>query len=260
MTHNPDYFCNYENLHMERSPSGVLTLRFHSNGGPITFTGTTHHDLPRAFAEIGDDRANKVLVITGTGGSFMDSIDGQSLGEIFKPAEWDKIYWDGRRGLQRLLELEMPIIAAVNGPVSVHSEYALLADIVIASEDATFMDKPHWGFNLVPADGLHVIYEELLGINRARYFALTQQQFNATDAARLGMVSEVVAKDKVYPRALELAEQLASRPQLLLRYTTLALRQRLLARLNEGTALGMALEGLTAADLAYHSRSLKGGS
>ena len=66
MTHNPDYFCKYENLHMERTPSGVLTLRFHTNGGPITFTGTTHHDLPRALAEIGDDRANKVLVIIST--------------------------------------------------------------------------------------------------------------------------------------------------------------------------------------------------
>ena len=74
------------------------------------------------------------------------------------------------------------------------------------------------------------------------------------------MVSEVVARDKVYPRAIELAEQLATRPQLLLRYTTLALRQRLVARLNEGTALGMALEGLTAADLAYQSRSLNSGS
>jgi enoyl-CoA hydratase/carnithine racemase len=260
MTQNTDYFYKYENLHMERTPSGVLTLRFHTNGGPITFTGTTHHDLPRALAEIGDDRANKVLVITGTGASFMDSIDGDSLGEIFKPAEWDKIYWEGRRVLQRLLELEMPIIAAVNGPTSVHSEYALLADIVVASEDATFMDKPHWGFNLVPADGLHVIYEELLGINRARYFALTQQMFTATDAARLGMVSEVVVKDKVYPRAIELAEQLATRPQLLLRYTTVALRQRLLARLNEGTALGMALEGLTAADLAYQGPSLNTGN
>ncbi len=116
------------------------------------------------------------------------------------------------------------------------------------------MDKPHLGFNIVPGDGVQVIYEELLGVNRARYFALTQQQFTAQDAERLGMVSEVVPKDEVYPRAMELAEQLATRPQLLLRYTTIALRQRLLARLNEGTALGMALEGLTAADLAYQGR------
>jgi len=46
---------------------------------------------------------------------------------------------------------------------------------------------------------------------------------------------------------------IAEKPQLLLRYTTLALRQRLLRRLNEGTQLGMALEGLTAADLAYQA-------
>jgi enoyl-CoA hydratase/carnithine racemase len=249
----PEYFTKYENLHLERTPTGVLTLRFHTDDGPITFTGTTHHDLPKALAEIGDDRANKVLVLTGTGDSFMDDIDGDSLGEIFKPAQWDKIYWEGRRVLQRLLELETPIVAAVNGPASVHSEYPLLADIVVASEDATFMDKPHLGFNIVPGDGIHVVYEELLGVNRARYFALTQQQLTAQDSERLGLVNEIVAKDKVYPRALELAEQLATRPQLFLRYTTIALRQRLLARLNEGTALGMALEGLTAADLAYQA-------
>ena len=251
MSNQPDYFTKYTNLHMERTASGVLTLRFHTDGGPITFTGTTHHDLPKALAEIGDDRANKVLVITGTGDTFMDTIDGDSLGEIFKPAEWDKIYGEGRRVLQRLLELETPLLAAVNGPASVHSEYALLADIVIASEDATFMDKPHLGFNIVPGDGVHVIYEELLGVNRARYFALTQQQLTAKDAEHLGMVNEVVAKENAYPRALELAEQLATRPQLFLRYTTIALRQRLLTRLREGITLGMALEGLTAADLAY---------
>lgn len=249
----PDYFTKYQNLHMERTPTGVLTLRFHTDGGPITFTGTTHHDLPKAMAEIGDDRDNKVLIITGTGETFMDAIDGDSLGEIFKPAEWDKVYWEGRRVLQRLLELETPILAAVNGPATVHSEYALLADIVIASEDATFLDKPHLGFNIVPGDGIHVIYEELLGINRARYFALTQQQLSAQDAEELGLVSEVVAKDQVYDRTMELAEQLATRPQLFLRYTTIALRQRLVTRLNEGTALGMALEGLTAADLVYQS-------
>jgi enoyl-CoA hydratase/carnithine racemase len=110
---------------MQRTSSGVLTLRFHTNEGPITFTRTTHRELPKALAEIGDDRENKVLVITGTGETFIDAIDGDSLGPIYKPAEWDKIYWEGRRVLQRLLELETPIVAAVNGPATVHSEYAL---------------------------------------------------------------------------------------------------------------------------------------
>jgi enoyl-CoA hydratase/carnithine racemase len=251
MSDQPDYFTKYSNLHLERTPSGVLSLRFHTNGGPITFTGTTHHEFPKALVEIGDDRANKVLIITGTGNTFMDEIDGASLGELFKPAEYDKIYWEGRHVLRRLLELEMPIVAAVNGPASVHSEYALLADIVLASEDAVFMDKPHLSFNIVPGDGIQVIYEELLGINRARYFALTQQQLGAKEGLDLGLVNEVLPKTDLYARALELAELLARRPQLFLRYTTIALRQRLLGRLNEGLRLGMALEGLTAADLAY---------
>ncbi|MGD9890422.1 MAG: hypothetical protein AB7U18_03910 [Dehalococcoidia bacterium] len=56
-------------------------------GGPVAFTGATHRDLPKALAEIGDDRTNMVLVITGTGDAFMDAIDGDSLGQIFKPAE-----------------------------------------------------------------------------------------------------------------------------------------------------------------------------
>ena len=251
----PSYFTRYENLAMERTDSGILTVRFHTDGGPIVFTGQAHHDLPRALAEIGDDRDNKVVILTGTGDVFMDEIDGDSLGEIFKPGEWDKAYWEGRRVMQRLLEIEAPLIAAVNGPATVHSEYVLLADITVASEDAVFADKPHIGFGIVPGDGIHVIYEELLGINRARYFALTQQRIEAREAETLGLVNEVVPKDAVYDRARAIAGQLAEKPQLFLRYTTLALRQRLLRRLNEGTQLGMALEGLTAADLAYQAPS-----
>ena len=251
----PTYFNKYENLAIDRTESGILTVRLHTNGGPIVFTGQTHRDLPRAFAQIGEDRDNKVVILTGTGDVFMDEIDGASLGEIFKPGEWDKIYWEGRRGLQRLLEIEAPIIAAINGPAHVHSEYVLLADITVASEDASFADKPHDAFGIVPGDGIHVIYEELLGVNRARYFALTQQVLGGQEALALGLVNEIVPKSEVYDRALEIAEQLAGKPQLFLRYTTLALRQRLLQRLNDGTQLGMALEGLTAADIAYQPQT-----
>src|SRR5258708_38448037 len=104
----------------------------------------------------------------------IEVIDGDSLGSINKPAEWYKIYWEGRRVLQRLLELETPIVAAVNGPATVHSEYRLLADIVVGSEGAIFMAKPHLGFNIGPGDGIQVSSEALLCVNPARYFALNQ--------------------------------------------------------------------------------------
>ena len=251
MTNTPDYFNRYENLALTRSDSGVLTLRFHTNGGPATFTGTTHSDLPRLLEEIAFDRDNKVLVITGTGDRFMTEIDGASLGDLTKPMASDVTYLEGRRIAQRLADLEMPIIAAVNGPASVHSEYVLIADIVIASETAEFSDFTHLTFGINPGDGLQVVWEETIGLNRARYYALTHGTFTAAQAKEWGAVAEVLPQDRVLTRVQELAESLAAKPQLLTRYAAITLRQRISRRMAEGTALGMALESLTAANLAY---------
>jgi enoyl-CoA hydratase/carnithine racemase len=248
---DPAYFAAFENLAFTRTATGVLTLRFNTQGRPATFTGQVHSDLPRALYEIGQDRANKVLIVTGTGDRFMTEIDGQSLDDPTKPTAWDKTTAEGRRIMQRLVDLEMPIIAAVNGPASVHSEYALLADIVIAADTTVFSDFPHLNFGLVPGDGIFIAWEEAIGLNRARYLTLTQGSFTAQQAERWGAVAEVLPLDQVLPRALELAETLAARPQLLTRYMALTIRQRLSRRMAEGYLMGSALEGLTGADLAY---------
>jgi enoyl-CoA hydratase/carnithine racemase len=251
MNDTEGYFDRYENFALSRSASGVLTVRFHSDGKEHTFTGTTHHDFPRLIEEIAYDRDNKVLVLTGTGETFIDSIDGASLGDLTKPWTADVLYLEGRRGIQRLVDLEIPIIAAVNGPVSVHSEYALLADVVIASETAVFSDAPHLGFGIAPGDGLFVVWEEVLGLNRARFLEITGGSFSAPEALAWGAVAEVVPQQSVLTRAQELAEQIAALPQLTSRYIAVIFRQRISRRLAEGMALGMALESLTAANLAY---------
>ncbi|WP_329138881.1 enoyl-CoA hydratase/isomerase family protein [Streptomyces sp. NBC_01476] len=251
MNTQPAYFTAFENLAMERTPSGVLTVRFHTGDGPATFTGRLHTDFPRALYEIGEDRGNRVLVLTGTGDRFMTDIDGASLGDITRPAEWDRTISEGRRVMQRLADLEMPIVAAVNGPATIHSEYALISDIVIVSDTTVFSDFPHLTFGIVPGDGIHIVWEEALGLNRARYLTMTHGSFTAEQAERWGAVAEVVAQDKVLLRARELAETLAAKPQLLTRYLAVTLRQRISRRIAEGTQLGMALEGLTAADLAH---------
>jgi enoyl-CoA hydratase/carnithine racemase len=249
----PTYFTAYDNIALTRSAGGVLTLAFHTDGGPVVFTGRLHEDFPRLLAQIGDDRDNRVLVITGTGDRFMTDIDGESLGDITKPATWDKTYSEGRKVLQRLADLEMPIVAAVNGPASVHSEYVLLGDIVVAADTTVFSDMPHLSFGIVPGDGIQVVWEEVLGSSRSRHLTLTQGSFTAQQAAQWGAVAEVHPLGDVLPRAQELAEQLAARPALLTRYLAVALRQRISRRMAEGVALGMALEGLTAADLAHQS-------
>jgi enoyl-CoA hydratase/carnithine racemase len=254
MNESPAYFDRYKNFMIDRSASGVLTVRFHTDGKEHTFTGTTHHDFPRLVEDIAYDRDNKVLVLTGTGTTFIDNIDGASLGDLTKPWSADVLYLEGRRGVQRLVDLEIPIVAAVNGPVSVHSEYALLADLVIASESAVFSDVPHLAFGIAPGDGLFVVWEEVLGLNRARFLELTGGSFTAQDALDWGAVGEVVPQQQVLSRAQELAEQMTARPQLTNRYMAVIFRQRVSRRLTEGMALGMALESLTAANLAYASQ------
>jgi enoyl-CoA hydratase/carnithine racemase len=248
---DPGYFTQYKNFALSRSASGVLTLRFHTHGGPHTFHGTTHHDLPRLLEDIAFDSANRVLVITGTGDSFISGIDGPSLGDLTKPMGFDVMYTEGRRGVQRLVDLEIPIIAAVNGSAPVHSEDALLADVVIASDTAVFSDMPHLAFGIAPGDGLVVVWEEVLGLNRARHLAITQGSLNARQALEWGAVAEVAPLDQVLPRAQELAEQLTDRPQLTNKYIAVIFRQRISRRLAEGMLAGMALEGVTAANLAY---------
>jgi enoyl-CoA hydratase/carnithine racemase len=248
---DPEYFTRYKNFALSRSASGVLTLRFHTDGGPHTFDGTTHHDLPRLLEDIAFDLGNRVLVLTGTGYSFIPGIDGPSLGDLTKPMGFDVMYKEGRRGVQRLVDLEIPIIEAVNGPAPVHSEYALLADVVIASDTTVFSDMPHLAFGIAPGDGMFVVWEEVLGLNRARHLVITQGSFTAHQALEWGAVAEVVPLAQVLPRAQELAEQMTQLPHLTNKYMAVVLRQRISRRLAEGMLAGMALESVTAANLAY---------
>jgi len=241
----------YPDFALHRSDTGVLTVRLHADGGPAVLSERNHRDFPRLLRDIAEDRDNRVLVITGTGDRFMTEMRMVGERQSHQPAQWDEIYWEGRQVLRTYADLPMPVVAAINGPATIHSEWVLLADITIAADTAAFQDSSHLSGGVVPGDGVHVVWEELLGVNRARYAALTEQRIDAADALRLGMVNEVLPPADVLPRALELAEQLAARPTLLLRLTPLALRQRLAARLDAGTTLGMALEGLTVADFPY---------
>jgi len=248
---SPTYFTHYENLAFDRTDDGVLTMRFHTNGGPVTFTGQTHEDLPKALEDIALDAENRAMVLTGTGDAFMSSIDGDSLGEIFKPLVWEKIRREGLDVLQRLLSLPIPVVGVANGPATVHSEYLLLTDIHIASDRATYGDFPHPAFGITAGDGLQVVWEEIAGTPRAKWLLWSGETIDAATAERWGVVNEIVDHNRAYARGLEIARNLANKPAAYRSLQKQTLNQHLLRRIVEGVPFGMALEGLTAADLAY---------
>jgi enoyl-CoA hydratase/carnithine racemase len=244
MTDRPDYFDKYETTAFERTPSGVLTVRLHSKGGPVVYGSAHHRDWVGAFLDISADRDNKVVIITGTGDEFIARFGWDK--RLSTPTDWDLVYWEGKRLLRNLLDIEVPVIAAVNGPATVHSELAVLSDIVLASENAIFQDQAHILFATVPGDGIAVVWMDLLGANRGRYFLLTGQKITAQEALQLGVVNEVLPKDKLMARANEMAERLATLPPLTARYTRVVFTQRLKRLLDENLGYGLALEGLGA--------------
>ena len=143
----------------------------------------------------------------------------------------------------------MPIIGAINGPALIHAEIPVMSDIVLASENATFQDAPHFPNGVVPGDGVHVIWPALLGQNRGRYFLLTGQTLSAKEALDLGVVAEVLPRDRLLPRAWELAEQLAEKPDLTLRYSRVAMTLQLKRQMQDMLGYGLAIEGLAAVDV-----------
>jgi enoyl-CoA hydratase/carnithine racemase len=249
MTEFANYRDSFLNARLTRSPSGVLEVALHSDGGALVFNGHTHEQFVDLFHAIGSDRKNRVVILTGSGEAFMESISPEGF-DFFSPQGFDKIYREGKKVLMNILDIEVPLIAAVNGPVRLHTEYVLLADIVLATPATVFQDKPHFDFGIVPGDGVNLLWPEVVGSVRGRYFILTRQELDAETAKDWGVVNEVVPADVLLARAHEIAEELAALPPLTSRYTRIALTQKLRRIVDEGTGYGLALEGISAFEVA----------
>lgn len=243
-----DYRDRYRNIAMERDAHGVLLVRFHTDGGHLVWSEESHEELAYCFADIGSDRDNRVVVLTGTGDVWCETIDFASF-SLNNPAEWDHTFFDGRKLLGNLLSIEVPVISAINGPARIHPEIPVMSDIVIASDDTLFQDAPHFIGGIVPGDGAHVVWTHVLGPNKGRYFLLMGEELGAQEALARGVVGEVHAKAHVLPRALEIAATFAGKTDLALRYSRVVLTQRYKRLMEEGLSLGLGLEALAAVDL-----------
>jgi enoyl-CoA hydratase/carnithine racemase len=238
-----EYSTAYRHVRMRRE-DGILELTLHSDGDSLIWGDGPHTELGYAFADVGADPDNRIVILTGTGARFIAGLDQSWVGPM-TAEKWGKIYACGRRLLLNLLDIEVPVIAAVNGPARIHAELALLGDIVVASDQSDFQDAPHFRKGTVPGDGVQLIWPALLGPNRGRYFLLTGQRLSAREALDLGVVNEVVPAPDVLARAWELARMVGRQPDVTLRYTRAAITQQLRQLLTEGIGHGLALEGLT---------------
>ncbi len=246
------YFAAYPSLKLTRDAQGVLVGEFHTNGGPLTFTARDHTDFVDAFYRIAQDRANKIVILTGTGGDFIPAIDFSSFGNVADPGVWSQVHDEGVQILENLANIRVPVIAAIEGRANVHSEYALLADVIVAGEGATFNDLPHFAGGIVPGDGIFTLWSYRAGAGRAEAFLLNPQPLTAHSAHEWGVVAEIVPNGKALARARELASLYLKAPD---RNTRAHFIQPLKERIVREVGYGLSLEGASAADLVKSMRT-----
>jgi enoyl-CoA hydratase/carnithine racemase len=244
-----DYFHEYRSLKLTRDREGVLVAAFHTEDGPFTFTAQDHTEFVDAFYRISQDRANKIVILTGEGGDFIADIDFASFGNVADPGVWSQVHDEGTQVLENIANIRVPVIAAIEGRAHVHSEYALLANVIVAADGATFHDAPHFAGGIVPGDGIFTTWSYRAGAGRAEAFLLNPQPLTARAAYEWGVVAEVVPNGKALSRARELAQQYLKAPEVTRRNTRVHFIHPLKERIVREVGYGLALEGASASDL-----------
>jgi enoyl-CoA hydratase/carnithine racemase len=257
MSEFADYRDSFETIKLERTDSGILQMTLHTKGGPWMWdararpdgrAGIPHQELADAAAMIARDPGNRVVIVTGTGKDFSGppaSRHTMSRGDV---KHWDRVQFLGNHTMMDLLDIPGPVISCLNGPAYRHAEIPFIADIVLAADDAFIQDSAHFPNRVVPGDGIAVLFPLLMGMNRGRYFHLTNQKLTAAELKDIGLVNEVMPREKLLPRARELAEHLIQNNPYVLRYTRNLLTAPIKAHLRQYLHYGHAMEALAAVE------------
>nr|VFJ87301.1 MAG: enoyl-CoA hydratase [Candidatus Kentron sp. LFY] len=233
-------YSRYKYLEMTREGS-VLVVSLNRPESLNAMNGEFHTEMSWLFTDIAKDRKTNAVVITGRGKAFSAGGDIKWFSQM-TPEKLDALFVEARSIILDLLEVEQPIIAAVNGfATGLGATIALFSDIIIASEKARIGD-PHVQVGVVAGDGGAVIWPWLIGAARAKEFLMTGDLVDAREAERIGLVNRVVAHDDLMPTAMALAKRLAKGPAQAIRGTKTSINKILRDTANLVLDTSLALE------------------
>jgi enoyl-CoA hydratase/carnithine racemase len=228
---------------------GILTLVMNQAETRNALTGNTAvQELVDACAAIAADTSVRCVILTGAGKAFSSGGNVKDMARFFEQEiPPDRIREEYRQGIQRLpkalYQLDVPVIAAVNGPaIGAGLDLACMCDLRIASEAAMFAES-FVKVGIIPGDGGAWLLPRAVGMAKAAEMAFTGEPIGAAEALRCGLVSQVVAADDLMPAAVALAQRIAANPPAVMRMTKRLLR--------EGQSLG--LDSLLELSAAYQA-------
>ena len=235
----------WKNLQFERVGDVLRVVIAHPTNPLNVVDGDMHEELARLFRALKRERTARAILITGRGKAFSAGGDFDWFPTLQDPAMLEETRSDGKQLVWDLLDVELPIVAAVNGPaMGLGASIALLCDVILMADTATIGD-PHVKVGLVAGDGGVVIWPLALGPARAKQYLLTGDALPAAEAERIGLVNRVVPAADLDREALALAERLAANAPLAVRYTKLAVNKLVKDALNVAFDTSTALELVT---------------
>jgi len=197
----------------------VVIARFNSDDERNTITETSHSEEIVAFcAAMTRDLSVRAIVLTGNGKAFCAGGNVKNMAErsgMFAGSPYD-LRNSYRTSVQMigpaLSELEVPVIAAINGPaIGLGLDIACMCDIRLMAADAVVAES-YVKLGIIPGGGGGWLLPRLIGPQRASLMTLTGDAVDAATALEYGLVAEVLPAESLLERALEIAHKIAANP------------------------------------------------
>ncbi|GGD00663.1 enoyl-CoA hydratase/isomerase family protein [Pyruvatibacter mobilis] len=223
-----DRFSGYSRIRAERDGT-ILTLMISNPALRNAVDEQMHHELASIFVDAQEDADSTVIVLTGDpeGNAFCAGGDIAWMKAALDGTVAGPGVAEGRRIVTSLLDVEKPIVAAINGPaVGLGATLALFSDVIFMGESAQVAD-PHVKVGLVAGDGGAVIWPQLVGYARAKEYLMTGDPVPAAEAERIGLVNHVVPDAELQERAMAFARKLARGAPQAIQHTKAAVNMEL---------------------------------
>jgi enoyl-CoA hydratase len=237
---------DYENILIEKKNSiAYVTVNRHKVLNALNMA--TMEDLRRAFHDIKQDSAIRVVIMSGSGEKAF--IAGADIGELAKnDAVAAKEYTHRGQSVLNLIEnLGKPVIACINGfALGGGCEIAMACTMRLASENAKF-GQPEVKLGIIPGYGGTQRLPRLVGKGIAMQLVLAGEMITAQEAHRIGLVNEVVAAADLVPRAEAIAQKIIANAPLAVQWAMEAVNKGMEMTLSEGLYLEATLFGLCCA-------------
>ena len=207
------------------------------------FSDELHTAFARMWAQVDADEGARAVVLTGAGRAFSTggSLDDFELRRVDLAVRRHAMR-EARRIVDDMLNVRVPVVAAVNGPaVGLGCTIATLCDIVFVADGAWLAD-PHVSVALVAGDGGAVTWPALTSLLRVKQYLLTGDRIPAADAVALGLANFAVPGDELLGAATAFAHRLAAQPPFAVQETKAVLNQHLRRAALATLTLGLAAE------------------